>query len=548
MPQTNAFFVLGDANIDPDADGLSTAAEQLVSKSNPTNANCPRPIYEGVISNQNPSAWFRLNDSSLTNSVGGAGLTNEGSAWEPDVFVNGNSAFSFPSASDNERLIAEDVINGGDGTKQGSMSLLFRSLTGGMPTTRRFVFSQKGTNNSNTVYDGTEFSVFIEEDLPPASPPPANPGSLNMQIGGNMVELLSTNAMVFGAWYYLAITWNETNDVAPEVTWYLGRPGGTLTSGTINLTNSAVVGNTNVVHLGNRAGQNRSLRRSGNNGALDEIAFWNRELASTEVNVQFYMLNSILHGPSTYFDLTRWELMLPVDKVNQLGPTNAPLEISTGWLNSGFRYVDPMTCTQKYFYRGTGGTMVFEAPWNGAVDGTGPRSELRGTKADGNEDNWTLAGTNTLEATCAVNIAGTNGANKVIIGQIYCKSANVPTFTVNYNFPQLKQVSVTYKFNPDGSGTPPDNNLTLATNVNLLDLIQYKVQLLDNGTTVKIHGEASVNGVPQPPPTDVNLTLNPASPWHTNTFYFKAGCYYPNNPTSGTAKVTFSSLTGTRQP
>ena len=194
--------------------------------------------------------------------------------------------------------------------------------------------------------------------------------------------------------------------------------------------------------------------------------------------------------------------------------------------------------------------MVFEAPWNGARSsgGSGARSELRGTKADGSEDNWTLAGTNTLEATCAVQSAGTNGTNKVIIGQIHGKLPDVPTFTISYNFPNAKDVSVSFKTNSAGIGN--DDKVVLATSVNLFDLIHYKLQLTDNGTTVKLHGEASTNGVAYPPPSDKTLASNSSDAWHSATFYFKAGCYYPTNASwsaaADTAKVTFSSLSATR--
>ena len=51
----------------------------------------------------------------------------------------------------------------------------------------------------------------------------------------------------------------------------------------------------------------------------------------------------------------------------------------------------------KHFYLSSNNTMVFEAPWNGvhSSGGSGPRSELRGTLADGNEDNWLPVGTDT---------------------------------------------------------------------------------------------------------------------------------------------------------
>jgi len=345
------------------------------------------------------------------------------------------------------------------------------------------------------------------------------------------------------------MTWHETNDVA---TWYLAPIGGTLTNGTINLTNSAVVGSISNVFVGNRQNNNgtfsSAFREGGNSfGALDEIAFWNRELTNTEVNAQFNALNGLFQGPSKVFDLTRWSLLLPVDKNNGLKTNNLALEISTGWLNSGFKYIDPTDWKQKYFYLSNGNQMVFEAPWNGARSSTndtnaGPRSELRGTLADGNEDNWTLAGTNTLEATCAVQSAGTNGTNKVIIGQIHGKSTNVATFTVNYNFPSNKNVSITYKLLPSVSSG--DTNLVLATNVNLLDQIHYKLQVIDDGTTVRVSGMAQINNGAQ---SSTNATLTSSAAWHTNTFYFKAGCYYPNSPKSGTATVTFSSLSATNQ-
>jgi hypothetical protein len=77
--------------------------------------------------------------------------------------------------------------------------------------------------------------------------------------------------------------------------------------------------------------------------------------------------------------------------------------------------------------------MVFEAPWNGArsTNGSGARSELRETKADGSRHNWLPLGTNTLEATCAVHSAGTNNDRKVIIGQIHSETAADPPVVIS---------------------------------------------------------------------------------------------------------------------
>ena len=133
---------------------------------------------------------------------------------------------------------------------------------------------------------------------------------------------------------------------------------------------------------------------------MEQITFWNRELNNSEVVTQFNTLTALFQGPAKVFNLTNWELTLPVDETNQLDNTHKPLDINAVWLNSGFQYVDPGTCTKKYFYR-DGNEMVFEAPWNGADQDTAspatklgsPRSELRETLANGDQDNWQPLGT-----------------------------------------------------------------------------------------------------------------------------------------------------------
>ena len=536
------YFQLGDASADPDNDGLSTAYEQLVSKTSPTNAGSPRPIYEGVLSNQNPSAWFRLNDTNLADAQGGSSLTNGGGAWDPDVFAIGNGAFSF--TSDTNRLTAGDVISGGSGTNQGSVCLLFRSLTG-LATTRRFVLWQEDSINSN------RFGVFFEDDN---SGP--YPGNLCVQVGGQTNVMLASNAIVFGAWYYLALTWDETraDTNGAEVTWHLGRVGETRTNATINLADGAVVGNSTTVYLGNNT-TNRSLRNPGN-GALDEIAFWNRELTASEIHAQFDTLKALLQGPARVFDLSRWNLLLPVDKLNQLNSNNTPLKIT--WLNSGFRYVDPTNWTQKYFYLGPSNTLVFDAPWNGAdteTTGNSARSELREILPNGADRNWLPLGTNILEATCAVNSAGTNNQAKVIIGQIHSDTASNPPVVISFNFPdpiRVGKVTVTVQDNPDGSNNPlegsqADRNFTLATNLSPGAPIDYRLELVGTANSVKLN--AVINGEAR----DVTMYENgdpiwTNANWKATTFYFKAGAYYPKATNSGTAKVTFSRLVVTPQP
>ncbi len=197
--------------------------------------------------------------------------------------------------------------------------------------------------------------------------------------------------------------------------------------------------------------------------------------------------------------------------------------------------------------------MVFAAPYNGAYSGTGPRSELRGTNPDGSQDNWEPVGIHTLDATCFVNEAGPSNDRKVVIGQIHEKEPySVPTIVLSYNFPERGNVTVTVKYKPDGTDADPstpgdqtDKNRTWEDNVEVGDAIHYTLQVQKVGATVTLY--ATVNGVLKV----VNMTTDPLfdATWGTLpnlTFYFKAGCYYPDNdlenPITGNAKVTFSSL------
>lgn len=548
---------------DTDNDGLSDGQE-IQGGTNPKVAECPRAIYEAAINSQSPARWFKLNNS-LLDSSGTVNLTASPTSnnYTNDSFFNVNGARWFNGPT--HRLLlneTDDPIGGGsnDSVQQGSFSLLFRALSGQASSSREHYLISQGTdvsaNNGNAI--GAYFTTS---------------GDLKLRVGFVEEVILNrydvsdgvANDVVYGAWYYLAVTCDESlgND---EVHWYLGRVGSqTLQSGLLTLGNLKKFGNNGNITVGNDEPTGSGFDNGYGNpgvGLIGEIAFWRRELALSEVAAQFNALSpssipaGFLSGTPAFF---YWNLLLPVTGLNQLEdndpmtPTTPltlePYTISTGWMNSGFKYVDPAVCTRKYFYR-DGNTLVFETPWNGAVQPDSPRSELRGTKADGSDEDWILpsqGGIHTLQATCAVNAAGPIGNSKVIIGQIHQKNLSIPSFTVNYNHPNAKDVSITYKSSATGNGGT-DSNHILAQNVNLNDVIYYKLRLSDDGTTVILHEEASVNEVPQTPPPDPALVSNSSDPWHSATFYFKVGCYYPNNPASGTAKVTFSSFSATHGP
>ncbi len=572
--QTNwceRYFQLGTMQ-DSDHDGLSDAYENLVSHTRTNDANLPGVLYETVITNQNPSAWFKLNGASLTNSVtSGEALTNGGGFWSSDAFAVGNSAYSF-STNLHKLVFTNDALGGGtgDATNQGSFTLLFKAMTR-RATAKRYVLSQ-GTAGSNAIavyFDGTN------------STDASLTGALRVGVGTNDQAILSDTNLVHGAWYYLAVTCYEAN-TNDAVHWYLGQVGSqTLQAGGFALGPAQKFGTTGAITLGNKdESTNSAFRESSTiNGSIDQVVFWRRELTAAEVNAQFDTLHALFQGPAKVFDLTRWELTLPVDATNQLDNAHEPLDISTTWLNSGFRYVEPLITSQqdgkqRYFYLSTSNTMVFEAPWNGADQDTNspatngsPRSELRETKTDGNEFNWkpydpatgTPTNTHTLLATCRLESV----PSKVIFGQIHADTpvpagGAVPAVTLFHEGTGItnKRIRLAVYYSPDRSVTNSGGAQTLdiVSGVNVGDRIDYELKLeaTTNGT-VTLKATVAVNeGTPSEQTVRMN---NPAdtnySGWGaTNvTLYFKAGCYFPkaaNN--SGTARVSFSSLRVTHQP
>jgi len=264
-----------------------------------------------------------------------------------------------------------------------------------------------------------------------------------------------------------------------------------------------------------------------------------------------------------------------VDKTNNLDNSHLPLDINTAWLNSGFKYVDPTNGTQKYFYLSNGNQMVFEAPWNGADQDTNspatklgsPRSELRETLASGGEFNWkpydpatgTATNTHTLQATCRLESV----PSKVIFGQIHADTPNptggaVPAVTLFHEGTGTsnKKIKLAVYYSPDRSVTNSGGAQTydIVGGVNVGDRIDYELKLVGtSNSNLTLYATVKTNGT-SVLPKEVHMN-NPAetnySGWGaTNvTLYFKAGCYYPTAATnSGTAKVTFSSLTATHQP
>lgn len=390
--------------------------------------------YQSTVAGQSPTAYYKL-DNSFADANAGASLVAEpnsnGGSFDADVFGNSTGAYRFRDS--NHRLKAGDIVNGGTGSGVGSVTLLFRALTG--PTAfQRYILFQ--TNLS-----GSAFSVYFENNN--GSSP--YPQSLTLKVGNHTEKMLDASAIVYGQWYYLALTWDEQANTS-EVKWYIGLVGGTLSGPTtVDISNSSVIGNDKSLFIGNRLNDTGGTFTSGfrdpGEGSVDEIAFWNSRLTDPNINAQFnalpgnqpptvaeiesrvvnvganvaiavhaydnpsqtltyskvsgdgsinattgaYTYNSATAGshpvtirvsdgtvnvdktfcivvdntarPSDNFDLTHWNLTLPV----QDSTTHQPREITTAQL-TGFEFVDSSDCGKSISTRGQATRLFFKPP------------------------------------------------------------------------------------------------------------------------------------------------------------------------------------------
>lgn len=278
-------------------------------------------------------------------------------------------------------------------------------------------------------------------------------------------------------------------------------------------------------------------------GATPDIGCFEREVSGTgnrpllrnEVGPQFdggpwgtypvQLLDPDL-PPSGNFDLTQYYLTMPVDSTN--GYAGEATNISTAALAGGYE-------NAPWFYTGTNGTMVFAAPWNGAIRGTStsPRCELRETYADGSLRNWTPlddGGLHTLSAVCTVDSVGDG---KVSIGQIHGKVPQTATVILRYdNTVDPAEIYASVYRTPDG--TQGIHRLYFDAPA-LGEQIDYQLKM--TGTDSGVDFECTVNGNTQ----SMALT-NEAAAWKEATFYFKAGAYYTNPDEGSTAQVSFYKL------
>jgi hypothetical protein len=262
--------------------------------------------YQTAVNAQNPNYYFTFDAGSLANAIGGTPVLNgaiAGSAANPypdfiyDIFQNPSNCVFFSVQGDAVYDNTHNITGGGGpvgtntSTRVGTITLLFRTPDPGPPsgsTTgpgQKTVFWAGGDpTNANALY------LLIEN--PNGT---NNPNALILGFGDTNTVILPSAKVVWDAWYYFALTYNESATNANgsfntnKATWYLGRlegPGVLASGQTVNSTN-ALAGNGVDCFIGAQSNFKSELSKPGD-GDVDEFAVWtNVQLSAAQINAQF---------------------------------------------------------------------------------------------------------------------------------------------------------------------------------------------------------------------------------------------------------------------
>ncbi|OBQ57467.1 polysaccharide lyase family 7 protein [Tamlana sp. s12] len=253
-------------------------------------------------------------------------------------------------------------------------------------------------------------------------------------------------------------------------------------------------------------------------------------------------------APSENFDLSTWNLSVPVNNGN-----GTALNISVATLNNGYK-------DGVYFYTAEDGGMVFKCPNKGFKTSTNTsytrvelREMLRGTNTSiptqgVTKNNWVFgtapnADINAaygydgeMTATLAVNYVTTTGSNshigRVIVGQIHAND-DEPVRIYYRKLPNNELGSIYFAHEPtDGNGSEQWHELigsrsNSASNpsdgIALNEKFSYKIHVEGDALTVTISREGK---------DDVSKTVDMTNSGFNvggQYMYFKAGVYNQNN-------------------
>ena len=243
--------------------------------------------YDATIASQSPLEQFNFADSlsATANNDGGPGAFTAGAntAYATDLSGNANGALSVTAnATGGGYTMADNNFISGQGTVDsvGTLSFLFNisSVTG-----TEYFLSVGGDVTS----DANAMALAISGGTP------------ELKIGGHSGVL---PALTANTWYYLGVTWDFNGTTSDSATYYIGKLGGTLNSGTLTgYAATAEVGGTSgeTGSSGDIVVGNRQANNSGMAGDYGTLATWSSQLGSTQITNQFDALTTTVPEPST---------------------------------------------------------------------------------------------------------------------------------------------------------------------------------------------------------------------------------------------------------
>jgi hypothetical protein len=328
------------------------------SLSLPATAALTMANYQALVEGQNPSYYFTFNGGSLTSSVGSPSVTfgtggSVASQAGYDVFQGYGDSFFFTLQGDvlyDVNLASDHLINGGGAigtntsTSTGTITLLFRTVDPGPPSGSTTSPGSKYVFTAGDSADPTNANaLFLRFENPNSTNLP--PNSLTLGFGDSTTTLLAAANVVPDAWYYFALTYNESAlnpDGSPNVNkaaWYLGRldgPGALLSGTTSNITN-ALAGGGSALYIGSDSNNKSTFDKPGD-GRVDDFATWARQLSAAEVEAQFAALpNVALPAVSAYQTVISNQAPAHYFKLagNTVDSMNAALVLSTNFTPPG---------------------------------------------------------------------------------------------------------------------------------------------------------------------------------------------------------------------
>ncbi|WP_457090747.1 polysaccharide lyase family 7 protein [Microvirga sp. P5_D2] len=230
-------------------------------------------------------------------------------------------------------------------------------------------------------------------------------------------------------------------------------------------------------------------------------------------------------APSGNFSLKNWKITLPVDASGSFSRTAVEVKKLADYQNP------------SYFYTGSDGAMVFNAPVEGATTSGSryARTELREMKGS-ERAAWTLAQGGTLSATLEVDTAPTLFSGKggrVVIGQVHGQDEELVRLYWENN-------TIYFKNDRAGAGNKElrfdlKNASGHKPNVSLDERFSYSIKAKGDFLEVVVRADGNVY--------KSQSRINDV--WDTDKFYFKAGVYLGVNETQGTGygQTSFYALT-----